>query len=96
MRRLRGLPWLRVLLFGGGYLLLAILGGSLAMRYDAPVYWPAAGLSLGVLLRSPREHWPGYLGCIVVVDLVLYLSGGAGHAYQDPGGDRGLQHVGGR
>jgi diguanylate cyclase (GGDEF)-like protein/PAS domain S-box-containing protein/putative nucleotidyltransferase with HDIG domain len=77
MRRLRGLPWLRVLLFGAGYLVLAILGGSLAMRYDAPVYWPAAGLSLGVLLRSPREHWPGYLGAIVVIDLVLYLSAGA-------------------
>src|SRR5215207_8074095 len=78
MRRIAGALWLRVLLFGGAYLALAMAGGMVSAGFgDVPVFWPAAGLSVAVLLRSPRRHWPAYLVAVAVCDLIVHPLSGA-------------------
>lgn len=38
------------------------------------VFWPGAGLTLGVLLRRPRHTWPALLAGVFVAEVVIDLS----------------------
>ncbi|WP_183098649.1 diguanylate cyclase domain-containing protein [Nocardioides pelophilus] len=38
------------------------------------VFWPGAGLTLGVLVRLPRERWPALLTGVFVAEIVVDLS----------------------
>src|SRR5687768_10895484 len=74
MPRVAAHMWLRLLLFAAGYALLATLGAAMLAQFGyVPVFWPAAGLSVAVLLRAPLREWPAYLAVIAAVDIALTL-----------------------
>jgi signal transduction histidine kinase/integral membrane sensor domain MASE1 len=65
--------WLLPLGVGGAYLGLAQGLGLLSEWvtgevFQGPVFWPAAGLALGVMLVTPRSRWPGILAAVFVAE----------------------------
>jgi len=58
-----------VLLFGLVYALGALAGVVTDGRPGAPLFWPPAGLLLGVLLLTPRGMWAYLAGVAFFVDL---------------------------
>jgi len=60
--------------FGVVYYLLAAYAVSLPMQQRLPLLiWPAHGLALGMLLISPVQRWPAYLGLVLVATLAVGL-----------------------
>lgn len=48
-----------------------------AVAFGSPtgaVFWPGAGLTLGVLLRRPRQTWPALLAGVFVAEVAVDLS----------------------
>ena len=54
---------------------LAAVFASTLQQYEQAVgiYWPAAGIAVGVLLVSPRRDWPAILGCILTLQVVYHV-----------------------
>jgi signal transduction histidine kinase/CheY-like chemotaxis protein len=60
-----------------GYLMLAWFGITLPGRSGFSSYfWPAAGFALGIMLRSPQQHWILLTGAIYVAGVANGLLAG--------------------
>jgi diguanylate cyclase (GGDEF)-like protein/PAS domain S-box-containing protein len=81
----RYLPSLKRFLVVTASLLSLEMAASLLNRNSwnaggVTILWPSNGFLAGVLLRSPRRHWPAYLAIGYLVDLGLNLYIGQGEA----------------
>lgn len=67
----------RVALFVAAHFMLTVLAYRVAYAAGlaAPVWWPADGLTLGVLLRAPRKAWAPLLGTLFVSLQLLTILG---------------------
>ena len=68
-------PWLRAILFSIAYFALAETGRRLSFHNGIlPIFQPAAGLSVAVLLRNQRPAWPALLLGAFLADIVFDLA----------------------
>ena len=69
--------WARVAAFVAGYVALIWATYALSAGFGVigVLWWPLAGLALGVLLRAPRHAWLPLLGTLAVTVFVLGLVG---------------------
>jgi signal transduction histidine kinase len=57
-----------------GYLVMAQgLSVLTSGQYSSPTFWPAAGVSLGALLISPRSRWPAILVAVALAETTSNL-----------------------
>ncbi|MEO5653988.1 MAG: ATP-binding protein [Marmoricola sp.] len=66
-------------------LALVYLAGASSVLFrpegsDVATWWPAAGVSVALLMLSPRRWWPWLFGGIVVASVLANLTGGRGSA----------------
>jgi diguanylate cyclase (GGDEF)-like protein len=63
-----------------GLVKLVDVQSSFSDGTGAAVFWPAAGVTVSVLILRPRREWPAYLAAIWISDALMSVESGAGVA----------------
>ncbi len=69
--------WTKVIAFVAAYVLLVGVSYRIAWATGglAPLWWPASGLALGILIRTPTRVWPRLLAPLAVVLVTMGVVG---------------------
>ena len=62
------------------YALLSQFVNLISVADGAATFWPAAGLTLGVLLARPRREWPLHLSAVFIAEALMDVKMGHGWA----------------